>query len=162
MQKTDVKTTSLCIPQYFWLYRLRHVHVTCNGHPCNFITSLFQIGKAWRRKSIRHSVVISVSKPNLWLSIVSPRLDQPLNGKIFIRQDYKNILFKILYSSVCTDTNRLRIDDILCPNDIGEGLLESDIVMSSPSSFLKSLTFAFWCSIDESGAWPACWCLQNL
>ena len=49
----------------------------------------------------------------------------------------------ILYSSVCTDTNRLRIDDILCPNDIGEGLLESDIVMSSPSSFLKSLTFAF-------------------
>ena len=55
----------------------------------------------------------------------------------------KSIKIYHCYSSVCTDTNRLRIDDILCPNDIGEGLLESDIVMSSPSSFLKSLTFAF-------------------
>ena len=53
-----------------------------------------------------------------------------------------NAVLGILFQ-LCTDTNLLRIEEILCPNDIGEGLLESDVVMSSPSSFLKSLTFEF-------------------
>ena len=58
-------------------------------------------------------------------------------------QDYKNIILLGILFQLCTDTNLLRIEEIRCPNDIGEGLLESDIVMSSPSSFLKSITFEF-------------------